>query len=205
MSSPLIPQGYDVAKAVQASHSHCQITVGFDRHQHHVRCFLVQLHYLPPAEPSWTEIARFDHNETSASGHDVYRDGLHIDVADETGSTTKIRPSHGGLPQNRGTVIRSCVDYLDDHAHYFIDVYQGDIAPGSPPGWPDGGEQPHTLFPASTLAGDMRRDVEPEEPLSREELTELLGEVTGVAPEDINRQAEEFEIGPPEEADVVGE
>jgi hypothetical protein len=43
---------------------------------------------------------------------------------------------HGPLPQNRGLVIRNCAEYFDAEAEYFIDGFEGNIAPGGPPGWP---------------------------------------------------------------------
>lgn len=43
-----------------------------------------------------------------------------------------------------------------------------------------------------------------DEVLSMDELTELLAEVEGTTPEELERQAEEFDIAPPEDATIVG-
>ena len=206
MSGPSTPSGYDVSKAVSANRNDCIITVGFDQQQNHIPRFLVQLHYVnPPDTLQWTAIARFDHNETSSEGHDVYREGLHIDVVTPSGEVT-IHPHHGGLPQNRGAVIRSCVDYFVDESQYFIDVYEGKLSPGGPPHWPDGGDDSsHMLMPLKSLQSSMSRDPDPEEVLSPEDLTEVLAEATATSPDEIDRQAEDFEIGSPEDAEVVSE
>lgn len=53
----------------------------------------------------------------------------------------------------------------------------------------------------------MRRDAPADgedDVVTVEELTELLAEAEGTTPEDIDRRAKELEIGPPEEAEVVG-
>lgn len=39
--------------------------------------------------------------------------------------------------------------------------------------------------------------------VSKEELSEILAEATGSTPEEIEQGAEEIDIGPPEEAEVV--
>jgi len=46
---------------------------------------------------------------------------------------------------------------------------------------------------------------EQDEPLSLEELTSELGAATDTSPRELARQSEEFEIGPPEDADLVDE
>lgn len=45
-------------------------------------------------------------------------------------------------------------------------------------------------------------DEEPE-PLTKEELTELLAEATGMTVEEFEEESEDFEIAPPWEAEVV--
>ena len=212
MTRSLEPSNYDTSKTVSAGRSDCRITVGFDQQENHIPRFLVQLHYINlPDTPQWTVIARFDHNETSGDGHDVYRKGLHIDVRRPDGSMTKVHPRHGGLPQNRGAVIRRCVEYLADEAQYFIDVYNGDISPGAPRRWPDGGSNPVrnviSLEPRRSSRATMATDSETNdlEPLSHDELSEVLAEATGTTPEEIDRGAEAIEIEPPEDAEVVSE
>jgi len=96
------------------------------------------------------------------------------------------------------------VDYLVDEAKYFTDVYEGNISPGGPPHWPDGGDElSHMLIPLKSLRSRMSRDPEPEEALTPEDLTEVLAEATATGPDEIDRQAEDLEIGSPEDAEVV--
>lgn len=51
----------------------------------------------------------------------------------------------------------------------------------------------------------MSRETRTEEPITMGELSDLLADAEGMDREEFDRQAEEFEIGPPEEADVVSE
>lgn len=207
MTAPSPPAGYNVAKHVNVSRLDCQVTVGFDRQQSHIPCFLVQLHYQTSTNPvRWKAIARMDHNETSVLGHDVYREGLHVDIARRSGGTVHLHLSHGALPSNRGVVIRNCVDYLDRESKYFIDVYEERRAPGGPPGWqPDGGDPTPTFICVNSVSKRMSRESPAEEPLSDEELTEFLAESTGVTPEELERRADELDIEPPNEATIVDE
>lgn len=208
MSVPSHPSGYDVTKDVPTSRIDCHITVGFDRQGTHLPRFLVCLHHTTSFSPvQWTSIARADHNETGASGHDIYREGLHIDVSKAAGDEVKLYPSQTPLPTNRGKVIRACVEYFDREAGYFVDVYNGSVSPANPPGWPDGGEheRPRKLIRPKHILRGMRPEPRGEETVSKEELNEVLAEATGTSAEEIEAAAEEIEIGPPEEADVVDE
>jgi len=210
MTRSLEPSNYDISKTVSAKRNDCRVTVGFDQQQTHIPRFLVQLHYInPPDTRQWTVLARFDHNETSAEGHDIYHEGLHIDVRNPDGSMTKVHPRHGGLHQNRGAVIRACVDYLADEAQYFIDVFNGDISPGTPRKWPDGGTSSErnviNLEPRRSSRANMATDSETDDPLPHDELSEVLAEATGTTPAEIEDGAEAIEIEPPENAEVVSE
>jgi hypothetical protein len=183
------------------------ITIGFDQSQGHIPRFLVLLHYQTSKSPgNWTEIARMDHNETPNQGHDVYQEGLHVDIARRSERAVHLQIRHGPLPSNRGVVLRACVEYLRDEAEYFIDVYEDRRSPGGPPRWsPDGGEPIHTLVNVDPIATDMNRKAPPEdEALSPEELSGALAEATNSSSEEIEGGAEEFEIAPPEEAEIVG-
>ncbi|WP_436908751.1 hypothetical protein [Halosimplex marinum] len=51
----------------------------------------------------------------------------------------------------------------------------------------------------------MSQEAETGEPLSMEELADLLAEETATDPDEFARQAEEFDIGSPEEAETVSE
>jgi len=51
----------------------------------------------------------------------------------------------------------------------------------------------------------MSQESPVEDAISLEELDEILAEATGTTPEEIRRGAEELEIAPPWEADIVEE
>jgi len=207
MTVPSLPSGYDERHHIQAGRPDCHITVGFNQQHQHIPQFIVQLHYRVGADPTdWVEIARMDHNETSVTGHDVYQEGLHVDIHRETKSTVHLQVGHGPLPRNIGSVIRGCGQYLRREATYFIEVYEEQRPPGSPPNWrPDGGGLTHTLISLNPLPDDMSQESPVEDAISFEELDEILAEATGTTPEEIRRGAEELEIAPPWEAEIVEE
>lgn len=204
MNSPSLPTGYDVSKRVLASRSDCQLTVGFDRYRSHIPRFLVQLWYRTGTDPvEWTAIARMDHNETSATGHDVYREGLHVDIDRRSNGPVHLHLAHGPLPESRGVVVRGCVDYLDREAEYFVGVFEERRPPGAPPGWSDGGSPTRGFIRPNRVRADMSHESPAEEALSMEELTTLLAEAEDTTPEAIERGADDLEIAPPEEATVI--
>lgn len=205
MSAPSLPTGYDVSKHVPAGRRDCLLTVGFDQHQQRIPRFLVQLHYRVATDPiEWTAIARMDHNETSSLGHDVYREGLHVDVARRSQPTVHLQLPHAPLPISRGSVIRGCANYLKREAQYFVDVFEERRSPGRPPSWSDGGEPTPTFMRSGRVEGDMSREAPADaDMVSDEELTKLLADAEATTPEEIERGAAELDIAPPEEATVV--
>jgi hypothetical protein len=150
MGAAPTPDGYDVSKRVPVESSDCEITVGFDRHGDHIPRFLVRLHRFDPAGKSpddrldrrhvpggsWQTIGQFDHNEIDDSGHDIYEEGLYLDVYVPDGTKLKLWPTIGGLDPNTGAVIRQCVNYLRREVDYFLDVSSGSVSPTTPPRWP---------------------------------------------------------------------
>jgi len=205
MSAPSLPTGYDVSKHVPAGRRDCLLTVGFDRDQQHIPRFLVQLHYRIASDPiEWMDIARMDHNETSALGHDVYHEGLHVDVTRRSQPTVHIQLAHAPLPVSRGEVIRGCANYLKREAEYFIDVFEERRSPGRPPSWSDGGKPTPIFIPSRRVKGYMSREAPADaDMISDGELTELLADTEGTTPDEIERGAAEIDIAPPEEATVV--
>ena len=205
MSAPSLPTGYDVAKHVPVGRRDCLLTVGFDRDQQHIPRFLVQLYYRVATDPiEWTAIARMDHNETSALGHDVYHEGLHVDISRRSQPTVHLQLPHAPLSVSRGAVIRGCADYLKREAEYFVDVFEERRSPGRPPSWSDGGEPTPTFIRSGRVERSMSREAPADaDMVSDEELTELLADAEGTTPEEIERGAAELEIAPPEEATVV--
>lgn len=207
MTAPSLPGGYDKTRHVQAGRIDCHITVGFDQQQQHIPRFLVQLHYQAEKGPlRWRVIARMDHNETAAIGHDVYQEGLHVDVDRRGKTTVHLDVPHSPLPASRGTVLRACDEYLRREPEYFIDVFEGDSSPGRPPKWrPDGGRLTRTLIRLNLLEKPMSHESPAENALAPEELSELLADIEGTTAEEIEHGVEEIEIAPPAEATVVDE
>ncbi len=95
MPIPSLPSGYDVAKHVDADRPDCHLTVGFDREEGRIPRFLILLHYQTATDPiRWGELARMDHNETAVLGHDVYDEGLHVDISRRSERTVHIDVPH---------------------------------------------------------------------------------------------------------------
>lgn len=209
MRVPSLPDGFDLAKHVLAGRSDCHITVGFDLKQAHISRFLVQLHYQvqPENQPvQWTTIARMDHNEAKAPGHDVHREGLHIDIARQSKPTVHVQVPYEAMPRNTGTVLRGCVDYFRHNLDYFVEVYEERRTPGIPPWWSlDGGDSTPTFISPARLSSDMSREIDDEAVLTVDELTALLAEVTDSTPEQIDRGAAEFNISPPWQGEFADE
>jgi hypothetical protein len=206
MIAPSLPDGYDVTKHVRAGRSDRHVTVGFDREERRIPRFLVQLHYQERTTPvRWTAIARMDHNDTASDGHDVFDEGLHVDVSRREGETVHLQLRHAPLSQNRGVVIRRSAEYLIQEGSYFVDVYEGRITPSDPPRWPDGGDTAPTFIPSERVEGGMSQESPAEDAITLEELSEELADATGTTAEEIERGAEELEISPPSEATVVDE
>lgn len=133
-----LPSGYDESRRVAKGRGDCQVTFGFDRDGTDIPRFLVQLSYATSMYPTWDwiDIARFDHNETAPTGHDIYSEGIHIDVRTPSRRYVTLRPSHDPIPPDKGIVIRWCIDYFEAHSQYFIDVFEGQTTPTNAPGWP---------------------------------------------------------------------
>jgi len=207
MSLPSLPSNYDVSKHVGTGRSECYLTVGFDQQRQYISRFIVILHYRPLGQANWDAIARIDHNETSATGHNVYREGLHVDVDRRSSPEVHLKLRHGSLPASRGEVIRRCGEYFVRDSQYFIDVYEENQPPGSPPGWPDGGDSPPRFFTENTVDTSMSSESTEDDPevLSLEELSEVLAEAEGTTAEEIENGAQDIEIAPPSEATVVDE
>ena len=56
-----------------------QLRVGYSRDRAEVTAFVVQLETRLESQGEWVEVVRSDHS-TSAGGHDVTREGVHLDV-----------------------------------------------------------------------------------------------------------------------------
>lgn len=94
-----------------------------------VRWFVVQLEYNPAPwlDDDWKEVARFDHQPDSPGGHDVYEEGLHVDLYQMDGTKRKIYPKHSELPDNVGKVLHYCKLRLRDDYEYLRASYLGGL------------------------------------------------------------------------------
>lgn len=131
------PSGYDRHYTVRTPRGDCTLGVGFDTTRGDVTRFLVQLQYgNTRVRSDSVAIARIDHNQADATGHDLYAEGLHVDLTKPDGTEIKVRPPHSQLPPNGGNLIRTCIDYFRANVDYFVHVYRGTTHPKSPPTWP---------------------------------------------------------------------
>ena len=99
--------------------------------------------------------------------------------------------------------VRRCVQYLDAHADRIIDIYEERTQPSGMPGWPDGGGSGHRFMSLKTLLTGMSREESAEEPLSMDEFDEFMAAESGMSVEEFRQRADEIEIGPLEEAELV--
>lgn len=130
------PSGYDECYVTPCSRGDCQLGVGFDKSANDVTAFLVQLQHARNFTPmNWTGIARFDHNPYDPNGHDIYHEGIHIDVKRKGQRDIRLKPSFTHIPMDLGIVIRGCIDYFDTHAKFFKDLYDGTQSPSNAPKW----------------------------------------------------------------------
>lgn len=130
------PSGYDDSFLISCSRGDCQVGVGLNKSGGDVTAFLVQLQYAKQYLPiQWTQIARFDHNPSNPSGHDIFDEGLHIDIVRKHGRDIKIMPAISHLPRNLSVVIDGCINYFDNNAKWFKDIYDGSQSPSGAPKW----------------------------------------------------------------------
>lgn len=130
------PTGYDRSYVRATSRPDCLVGVGLSTDAGRVTAFLVDLQFAAdPSYGSFRQIARFDHNESTQSGHDVRREGLHLDVERRTGQPIRFWPAMVPVPSSLGPVIRACSGYLIRNADFLVDVYEGHREPETAPPW----------------------------------------------------------------------
>lgn len=129
-------RGYDRNYGIETDRTDSRILVRFDTHRGDLQRFAVQLqHRETYFADDWVTIAQFDHDPSNPSGHDVYEEGLHIDVVRDDSNTETLRLRHGPLPSSQGAALRICADYLEDHIGYFLKVFHGEISPSDTSPW----------------------------------------------------------------------
>lgn len=131
------PSGYDKSheKPCQ-SRGDCVIGVGFDLSGSNVTRFQVDLQYMESfVPPSYTQIARIDHNPANPNGHDIHSEGIHVDAITNHGRNRRYKPHCTYIPINLDVVIRGCANYFHQNAKFFVDFYTGSKKSGNAPGW----------------------------------------------------------------------
>jgi len=97
-----------------------------------VKWFVVQLlHNVEPYhanEDDWREVARFDHNPDAVEGHDVVKEGLHMDLSfEKSEDEVKDRfPEHRPPQGDLGSTVRYCVNYLNGKHEQLVKEYNDD-------------------------------------------------------------------------------
>lgn len=113
--------------------------IGFDRWANEVLRFIVQLQYsdryFGRTEPDWYTIAQFDHDPTGPHGHNIFEEGLHIDIYQNRRKAFVIEPPCEDLPSNLGTIIGRCKIYFEENLEYFIDIALERTDPQKVPPW----------------------------------------------------------------------
>lgn len=122
---------YGTTYGVQAD-DNCRIVVRFDKVRGALDRFVVQLQ-LQKAPETWTTIAQIDHAPRDNNGHDLFVEGVHVDIYRQNGRQLKLHPDHAGLPRKPGEVLRVCTDYLKNHVGWYRKVHEGTIEPKGPP------------------------------------------------------------------------
>lgn len=87
-----------------------------------VREFCVQLEYnensyLEITDPSWLQVARFDHNVSQDRGHDIREEGLHLDVYGYDGKEF-VEREFPRVDLNQAPAW--CRAYLEEHCEYYL-------------------------------------------------------------------------------------
>lgn len=90
-----------------------RIRVVFATKRGAIRSFVVKLEYNISENTAlveeWEEVARFDHNPASEDGHDIRKEGLHMDVCDPDGTERKAA-GFPDVPVNQAP--RWCEEYF---------------------------------------------------------------------------------------------
>lgn len=104
-----------------------QLRVVIDTKEGDVQGFVVQLEYdmdwdYDTSSPSdWEVVARFDHDPTAEFGHDIEREGLHLDVYRD-GEKATVEYGFQPVPINQAPGW--CESYLLENAQRYVDRFE---------------------------------------------------------------------------------
>ena len=89
--------------------------------------FVYQLEYDVAATPvgthtpDWKQVARFDHNTDPSVGHDIRKDGLHMDLY-RNGEKYRVVTSFPSVPLSLAPAY--CEHYLEEHAPTLLKQFE---------------------------------------------------------------------------------
>lgn len=92
-----------------------QIRIGRTTERGDLTQFVVQLEYWIGGE--WKEVVRYDHDCNTEGGHDVTKEGLHIDVYRD-GEKVDMESVTGPLPA--GIAMDAAEEHLEDHLIQYV-------------------------------------------------------------------------------------
>jgi len=125
---------YDEEFPVSVSHSFCRIQVRMALEEGNLEAFVVQLEAIHTSVDDWDVIAQIDHEPGAPGGHDLFVEGIHVDVFRFVGEGEKLWPDHPQLfGVSDGALLRACIDYLGGHADWFFQTATGLADPVDPP------------------------------------------------------------------------
>lgn len=113
--------------------------VMYDKRGGDITRFAVQLQRLVDVfEETWKTFAQIDHEPANPKGHDLYSEGLHVDIYHTDGqqSTIDCYGSGSSLPNPPVVLMYTCKTYLTDNIDYFIQAASNQIPLNSPPSFP---------------------------------------------------------------------
>lgn len=91
---------------------------------HELQAFYVQLEYNrspnPIMEEDWQDIAWFDHQPSHRFGHDITKEGLHMDLQHPTGNNRKVK-DFPSIPLADAPTF--CEKYFDENYVEICDQY----------------------------------------------------------------------------------
>ena len=112
------PEGYD-REFTTIIDLRAQIRAGLSTERGAVTRFFVQLEYWLDGE--WLEVVRFDHNPETEMGHDITKEGLHMDIYRDG---EKYRTKEDFPPVELNRAPRYCTVYIRDNADRLIRSFE---------------------------------------------------------------------------------
>jgi len=93
--------------------------IGYTHDRGEVTRFMIQIEYLLDGE--WTEVVRFDHDLESDHGHDVTKEGVHMDVYR---NGEKIRQEEVFPPMPASDALTFAEGHLKQHGQRYINRFE---------------------------------------------------------------------------------